>query len=150
MIRKIVSSFVFGLLLVSCQKEIDQPTGEPLPPQDIITDSTIVDSTISLVGETWVITGYRIGGIGSIISTNDTLVFNTKTSYTYNGVNSVYSFYPTASAYNLTLNYTPWGNLSGSIYEGNLIYGTIQGLKFVDITMGSGNQTEYYLWLHRL
>ena len=48
------------------------------------------------------------------------------------------------------MNYTPWGNLSGTIYEGNLIYGSIIGMKFNDITFGSSNQTNYYLWMFRI
>jgi hypothetical protein len=45
------------------------------------------------------------------------------------------------------LNYTPFGNISGTIYAGNLFTGEINGLKFTDITFGSGNQTNYYLWM---
>lgn len=136
--------------MVSCVKDNSQPSEPPLPPQPIITNNGNVDSTANLVGQTWVITGYRIGGIGGIITTNDTLVFNTINSYTFDGNVAPYSFYSTSSAYSLTMNYTPWGNLTGTIYEGSLIYGTIQGLKFVDITMGSGNQTEYYLWMYKI
>jgi hypothetical protein len=136
---------VFGL--TSCTKE---NIGPPNPPQPIITDSTTIDSTYNLIGQTWVINGYRVGEIGSIITTNDTVTFNTLIGYEFNGNPATYSFYPTASAYNLTMNYTPWGNLSGTIYEGNLIYGSILGLKFTDITMGSGNQTNYYLWMFRI
>lgn len=150
MIRNVLSSVLVTFVLFSCQKENIQPLEQPLPPQNIITDSTIVDSTLNMVGETWVITGYRVGQIGNIIETNDTLVFLTTNSYTFNGFNNVYSFYPTASSYNLILNYTTWGNLSGTIYEGNLTQGIINGLRFVDQTMGSGNQTEYYLWMKRL
>jgi hypothetical protein len=136
---------VFGLM--SCTKE---NIGPPNPPQPIITDSTTIDSTYKLVNQTWVITGYRIGEIGGIIPTSDTVKFNTLTSYQFNGNVSTYSFYTTASAYNLTMNYTPWGNLSGTIYEGNLIYGSIIGMKFNDITFGSSNQTNYYLWMFRI
>lgn len=138
----------FGIL--SCEKENIQPNEPPLPPQPIVTDSTVMDTTINMVGETWIITGYRVGEIGSIITTNDTVTFNTISEYTFNGNPATYSFYTTASAYNLTMNYTPWGNLSGTIYEGNVTTGVIQGLKFTDITMGSGNQTNYYLWMYKI
>jgi hypothetical protein len=138
------------LLFFSCQKEEIQPNGEVLPPQPII---TVIDSTEqapNLEGQTWVITGYRVGEIGNMISVYDTLKFTTLTQYTYNGNQSPYSFYSTASAYSLTLNFTPYGNLSGSIYQGNLNTGRIDGLKFTDITFGSGNQTNYYLWIKRI
>ena len=138
----------FGIL--SCQKENPQPNTPPLPPQPIVTDTTGMDTTINMVGQTWVITGYRIGGIGGITPTNDTLYFNTINQYTFNGNPATYSFYTTASAYNLTMNYTNWGNLSGTIYEGNLINGVIIGLKFTDITFGSSNQTNYYLWMNKI
>ena len=133
----------------SCQKETVAPTGPPNPPSPIVTDSNQIDSNYSLAGQTWIITGYRVGGIGSIITTSDTLEFVTKTSYNYNGSQATYSFYTTASAYNLTLNYTLFGNVSGTIYQGNLDQGVINGLKFTDITMGSSNETYYYFWMTR-
>ena len=92
---------------------------------------------------------YRVGEFGEIFQLNDTISFLDLTTYTYNGFESPYSFYPTASAFNLTLNYTPFGNISGTIYQGNLNIGNINGLKFTDITVGSGNQTNYYFWMIR-
>lgn len=136
---------VFGLM--SCKKE---NIGPPNPPQPIITDSLTMDSTLNLVGGTWIITGYRVGEIGPIITTNDTVVFNTISENTFNGDTTTYSLYPTASAFNLTLNGTPWGNLSGTIYTNNIVHGGIQGLKFMDITFGSSNQTNYYLWMFKI
>lgn len=138
------------LVIVSCQKTNPPPYPPPIPPQPIVTDTTVIDTATNLIGETWVIDGYRVNGIGAIITISDTLVFNTINSYTFNGNTATYSFYTTASAYSLTMNYTPWGNLTGSIFEGNLTSGVILGLKFTDITMGSGNQTDYYLWIHRI
>ena len=138
------------LVIVSCQKTNPPPYPPPIPPQPIVTDTTVIDTATNLIGETWVIDGYRVNGIGAIITISDTLVFNTINSYTFNGNTATYSFYTTASAYSLTMNYTPWGNLTGSIFEGNLTSGVILGLKFTDITMGSGNQTDYYLWMHRI
>ena len=135
---------LFGLS--SCYKET---VSQPNPPQPIVTNNTPIDTAYTLAGQTWVITGYRIGGIGNQTQVNDTLVFITKNQYSYNGFVSPYSFYPTASAFNLTLNYTPFGNLSGTIYQGNLNLGIIEGLKFSDITVGSGNNTNYYLWMKR-
>ena len=138
------------LVIVSCQKTNPPPYPPPIPPQPIVTDTTVIDTATNLIGETWVIDGYRVNGIGGVITISDTIVFNTINSYTFNGNTATYSFYTTASAYTLTMNYTPWGNLSGTIYEGNLINGVILGLKFTDITMGSSNQTDYYLWMHRI
>jgi len=138
---------LFGVLgLTSCHKEDINP---PNPPEPIITDSTQIDSTYNLVGQFWVINQYRIGEFGNLITLSDTIEFVDLNTYTYNGIESPYSFYPTASAFNLTLNFTPFGHLSGTIYQGNLNIGVMNGLKFTDITMGSGNGTNYYFWMTR-
>jgi hypothetical protein len=151
MIMKKMFLFIcIGLGVMSCQKDNIQPNDPPLPPQPIVYDTIVMDTALNMVGESWVITGYRVSEIGSIIPTNDTLAFNTINQYTFNGNGATYSFYTTASAYNLTMNYTPWGNLSGTIYDGNINNGVINGLKFVDVTMGSSNQTNYYLWMHKI
>jgi hypothetical protein len=149
--KKLIYFITLLVMVVSCQKNNPQPNyPPPIPPQPIVTDNTVIDTATNLIGETWVIDGYRVSGIGLPITMSDTLVFNTISSYTYNGNTASYSFYVTASAYSLTINNTPWGNLTGSIFEGNLTSGVILGLKFADITMGSGNGTDYYLWMHRL
>jgi hypothetical protein len=138
--------FLVFLGLTSCVKE---DIGPPNPPQPIITDSTTIDSSYNLVGQVWVINQYRVGEFGNLIPLSDTIVFLDLNTYTYNGIEAPYSFYTTASAYNLTLNFTPFGNLSGTIYQGNLNMGVMNGLKFTDITMGSGNGTNYYFWMTR-
>ena len=132
--------------LSSCHKETINP---PNPPQPIVTDSTQIDSTYNLVGQVWVINQYRVGEFGNLIPLGDTIIFLDLNTYSYNGIEAPYSFYTTASAYNLTLNFTPFGNLSGTIYQGNLNIGVMNGLKFTDITMGSGNETNYYFWMTR-
>lgn len=132
--------------LTSCHKEDINP---PNPPEPIVTDSTQIDSTYNLVGQIWVISQYRVGEFGNLIPLSDTIEFVDLNTYTYNGIEGPYSFYTTASAFNLTLNFTPFGNLSGTIYQGNLNMGVINGLKFTDITMGSGNGTNYYFWMTR-
>ena len=142
--------FLITLLVVlglsSCTKE---DIGPPNPPEPIVTDSTQIDSTYNLAGQVWVISQYRVGEFGNLIPLSDTIEFLDLNTYTYNGIQEPYSFYPTASAYNLTLNFTPFGNLSGTIYQGNLDMGVMNGLKFTDITMGSGNGTNYYFWMTR-
>lgn len=132
--------------LTSCHKEDINP---PNPPEPIVTGSTQIDSTYNLVGQIWVISQYRVGEFGNLIPLSDTIEFVDLNTYTYNGIEGPYSFYTTASAFNLTLNFTPFGNLSGTIYQGNLNMGVINGLKFTDITMGSGNGTNYYFWMTR-
>ncbi len=148
--RKVFLFIGLSLGILSCQKENIQPNNPPLPPQPIVTDSLPMDTTLNLIGQTWILQGYRVGEFGPIITTNDTIVFNTTNNYTFGSNPSTYSFYPTASAFNLTLNNTTWGNLSGTIYTNNIVYGGIQGLKFTDITVGSSNQTDYYLWIFKI
>jgi hypothetical protein len=109
-----------------------------------------VITTQSLVGQTWRIFYYRVGPTSQVMSTNDTLVFLTSSTYTFNGNQSTYYLTPTGSGYNLSLYETPWGNLSGSILSNNITNGTILGTKFVDISVGSSNTTEYYLWMNKL
>jgi hypothetical protein len=109
-----------------------------------------VITTQSLVGQTWRIFYYRVGPMGQVMTTNDTLIFLTSSTYTFNGSQSTYYLTPTGSGYNLSLYETPWGNLSGSILSNNITNGTILGTKFVDISVGSSNTTEYYLWMNKL
>jgi hypothetical protein len=109
-----------------------------------------VITTQNLVGQTWRIFYYRVGPTSQVMSTNDTLVFLTSSTYTFNGYQSTYYLTPTGSGYNLSLYETPWGNLSGSILSNNITNGTILGTKFVDISTGSSNTTEYYLWMNKL
>ena len=111
-------------------------------------NSTI--SPINLVGQTWRINHYRVGELGQMIPTSDLLKFITTTSYKFNGNASTYSLNPTGSGYNLTLNETPWGNLSGSILTINITSGNIPGIPFTNIATGSSNTTKYYLWIIKL
>ena len=109
-----------------------------------------VITTQNLVGQTWRIFYYRVGPTSQVMSTNDTLVFLDSSTYTFNGYQSTYYLTPTGSGYNLSLYETPWGNLSGSILSNNITNGTILGTKFVDISTGSSNTTEYYLWMNKI
>ena len=47
-----------------------------------------VITTQSLVGQTWRIFYYRVGPTSQVMSTNDTLVFLTSSTYTFNGYQS--------------------------------------------------------------
>jgi len=107
-------------------------------------------TTQSLVGTTWHLFYYRVGPMGQVMTTNDTLIFLTSSTYTFNGYQSTYHLTPTGSGYNLSLYETTWGNLSGSILSNNITNGTILGAKFVDISVGSSNTTEYYLWMNKI
>lgn len=139
---------LMSFMVFSCEKEPIQPNNPPnivVPPNN---GGGVTPQTIK--GTTWVITSYRVGQIGNPITISDTVKFIDNTKYTYNNIQYTYNFYITGSGYNLTMNYTPWGNLSGTINDNNLTSGLIQGTKFVDISLGSSNNTEYYLWMVKL
>lgn len=142
---KSIVYLILGMFLVSsCYKEEVIPQ-QPLSPQPIITDTTSVDSTISLKNTIWVIT--------KVLNTNfdvelrsDTIVFLTNNVYSFNGVQSTYSFYPNNLNYTLTLNGTSWGHISGGIYEYNITQGEIVNCQFRDYFTG---QNIVKIWMSK-
>jgi hypothetical protein len=151
--KKLVLLLGLGLLLGSCSvpPSYEGPINNTGP--IIITPppgNGGVITTQSLVGQTWKIFYYRVGSMGQVMTINHTLVFLTSSTYTYDGYQSTYHLTVTGSGYNLSLYETPWGNLSGSILSNNIVNGTILGTKFVDISTGSSNTTEYYLWMNKI
>ena len=137
--------FITGLVLLSsCYKEDIKPQ-QPLDPQPIITDTTIVDTTVSLKNTTWVIT--------KVLNTSmneepryDTLVFITNNTYSFNGVQSTYHIYSNNFGYTLTLNGTVWGHLSGIIYDYNFSQGVIENCQFKNYFT---NQNVVKLWIYK-
>ena len=145
--KNILLVLVILFMFSSCEKADIQPNNQQIvvPPYN---GPTVTPQ--SMVGTKWVITGYRVGQLGTPITISDTLKFETITNYKYNNIPYTYSFYVTGSVYNLTMNYTPWGNLTGSVNDNNMTSGLIQGTKFIDISLGSSNNTEYYLWMKKI
>ena len=134
---------IFSFL--SCKKVEIKPQ-EPLGPQPIITDTTFVDSTVSLKNTTWV--------IKKVLNTNfdqefrsDTIVFLTNNIYTFNGNQSTYNFYPNNLNYTLTLNNTPWGHISAGIYEYNITEGEIINCQFNNYFSG---QNVVKVWMYKI
>jgi hypothetical protein len=130
---------------LSCKKVEIKPQ-EPLGPQPIITDTTFVDSTVSLKNTTWV--------IKKVLNTNfdqefrsDTIVFLTNNIYTFNGNQSTYNFYPNNLNYTLTLNNTPWGHISAGIYEYNITQGEIINCQFNNYFSG---QNVVKVWMYKI
>jgi len=126
---KYITLFFIGcLFLVSCVKKDIKPQ-EPIPPQPIITDTTSLDTTVSLKNTVWVIT--------KVLNTNfneelrsDTLIFITHNTYMFNGSQSTYHLYINDFGYTLVLNNTVWGHISGVIYNYNLSSGSIENCQF--------------------
>jgi hypothetical protein len=148
--KKSILFVILTVFLFSCQKEELTPNNNNNQPIVVPPYTGPITTPQTVVGQTWVITQYRVGQYGTILPLNDTLTFDNNTNYHYNSYASTYSFYCTGSVYNLTINNTPFGNLSGNINDNNVILGSILGARFVDISMGSSNTTEYYLWLTKL
>ena len=132
------------LFVTSCIKE-DVTPQQPLPPQPIITDTTIVDSTISLKNTTWVITKILNTSFNQELR-SDTLVFISNNVYSFNGVQSTYNLYSNAFGYTLTLNNTPWGHISGTIYDYNLTQGLIENCQFKNYFTG---QNSVRIWMEK-
>lgn len=147
-----MKNIVLVLMALIAFASCDKTTVTPKKGNTIIIppNTNPTDTPKTMVNTKWVINSYRVGTMGTPITISDTLNFTTIKNYTYNNVPYTYSFYVTGSVYNLTLNYTPWGNLSGSVNDNNLTTGLIQGTKFVDISMGSSGTTEYYLWMKKI
>lgn len=136
--------------LISCEKQVIEP-GTIEPP--VITNPTPQDSSYSLAGQTWVITRYRTGEMALPIDMVpvDTIKFITKSKYTYNSMDPQnYSFYSVGSVYSLTLNYTVFGYLTGTVNKVNLEMGVIIGGKFSDNSIGVNNPPSYYLWMEKI
>lgn len=132
------------ILLSSCYKEDIVPQ-QPISPQPIITNPTLNDTTLSLKNTTWVITKVLNTGFDSETA-SDTLVFLTNNTYSFNGVQATYGFNPNNVNYTLTLNNTPWGHISGSVYDYNLTQGQILNCQFRDYFTG---QNVVKLWMVR-
>jgi hypothetical protein len=134
--------------LGACSTNYYEADGPPLPPTPIDTDSLLEHTTVSLVGERWLIYHYRLGPMGDLTDISDTLYFTDNASMTYNEWITSYALYPSASVYILSLDETPWGMLSGAFNSYNLQMGEAPGLPFSIITPGStGGQV--YLWMRR-
>lgn len=144
--------YLIFFLLVSCNiSELPEgPIDNTVPIIEPTPINPGFNSPQNLIGQTWKIFYYRVGPMGQVMTTNDTLEFLTSSTYKFNGYQSTYYLYVTGSGYNLSLYETPWGNLSGSILSNNLTNGTILGTKFIDISVGSSNTTEYFLWMNRI
>jgi hypothetical protein len=138
--------YLIGIMLVSsCVKQDIKPQ-KPNPPEPIITNPTPIDSGISLSGQTWVITKV-LNTDFSMESRSDTLEFISDKDYKFNGHLSKYDLDVMPTTYKLSLNDTGWGNLSGSLYNYNIVSGRVDGLDFYDM-FNSGLKVK--LWMKKL
>lgn len=143
--KSLVYLLTFILVLTSCVKEEIRPQ-QPNEPQPIITDTTFVDVTLSLVGQTWVITKV-LNTDFSMELRSDTLVFINTSDYKFNGIPSKYSLNITPTTYKLSLYDTGWGNLSGSLFNYNIVSGRVDGLDFYNMFNSS---QKVKLWMKKI
>ncbi len=140
-----VSILTSVLFLSSCSKQELVPQ-EPITPQPIITNPTLVDSTLSLAGQTWVIT--KVLNTDMVYENrSDTLVFINTSDYTFNGYPSKYNLGVTPTTYKLSLYDTAWGNIGGSLFNYNIVSGKVDGLDFYDIFNTS---RKVKLWMTKI
>lgn len=145
----IIYFFICLIFLYSCNKE-EYVSNPPNKPTSSIKDSSIVlENKINLIGQKWLLYEYKIGEYGVQTKRSDTLYFINSKNYIFNKDTSTYNLYPALSTFSLTLNETFLGNISGTIYTYNLKNGKVDGLKFIDITIGASS-SNYYLWLKKI
>jgi len=142
---KYILIFFSFFLIFSCKKQNFTPN-PPNPPVNLITDSLLVDSIVTLKNQTWVIT--------QVLNTNfnqefrsDTLVFLTENSYLFNNNQSTYHLYTNNFGYTLVLNNTVWGHISGFIYDYNLTQGVISNCQFKNYFT---NENSVKIWMEKL
>lgn len=111
--KNIFALLVLSLIFISCKKETITPQ-QPLPPQPLITDSSLIDTTLSLKNTTWVVTKVLNTDFSQELR-SDTLVFISFNTYSFNGVMSTYHLYQNSFGYTLVLNNTTWGHITGGI-----------------------------------
>jgi hypothetical protein len=151
MMRFLFIVLLSGVFLFLGCKKAEYDSNPPNPPISVNNDTSIVLIDVyTLKGQSWVLYSYKVGDFGSMINHNDTLRFLSKSMYSFNKDTSTYSLTPSLSTFNLTLNSTFWGNLSGTIYEYNLKNGIIEGLKFYDITNGNNSSMSYFVWMKKI
>ena len=136
---------ILSLVLLSCKK-VELKPQKHLAPQPIITDTTFVDSTLSLKNTTWVITKVLNTDMNEDFR-SDTLVFISNNVYSFNGVQSTYNLYPNNTGFTLTLNNTVWGHISGNVFEFNLAQGVIENSQFKNYFTG---QNVVKVWMYKL
>jgi len=142
---KYIMFLILTMLVMSCVKQEPKPQ-LPLAPQPIITDSTLVDSTLTIKEETWVITKVMYTDY-HYENRSDTLYFIDKEHYTFNGDQSLYDLDLTSTYYILTFYDTDWGHLTGKVYLNQIYNGELVGVLFTDYM---DNTKKYRLWLKRI
>ena len=131
--------------MISCVKDTDFDTN--ISNYSEYTQIEQSDSiNYSLDNTSWVITKIMYTDFMYEVR-NDTLFFDSIGNYTFNGTESNYNFYPNILNYKLELYNTPWGNLTGTIYDLNIETGKIEGVNFIDFF---NNSNVYRMWIYKI
>ena len=139
--------YILGVILIltSCVKQEIVPQEPIIVPT--ITDTLNVDSTLSLVGQIWVITKIQYTDATQPENRQDTLVFTNSSDYTFSGIPSNYNINLTPTSFKLTLYDTAWGHLSGTLFNYNIVSGNIDGRDFYDIF---NSNTKVKIWMKNI
>jgi hypothetical protein len=149
MMKVFVSILMSVLFLSSCVKQEPKPQ-KPNPSTPIITNPVPTDSTLSLAGQTWVVTKVQYTDATEPENRSDTLVFINTSDYTFNGYPRKYDLEVTTTNYKLSLYNTPWletGNITVSLPSSFNLFGVIDGLDFYDIFNSS---RKVKLWITKI
>lgn len=136
--------FIFATLslFVSCVKE-DTPE-----PYTYVPEHIPPVYSVSLAGQTWVLTQYHDTMMSTVVPAGDTLVFTDSVNYTWNGFPCEYtlkydSAYVNTQWYFVLYN-TPFGTLSAYLPPSCFTYGNIPDKLFRCSPSGA-----YYMWFER-
>jgi len=133
-------AFCLSLILFSCAKK-NTPKPEPTTNNTYASDN--------LTDTKWRLYQYQLSSSTVPNTANDTLIFTSDKNYTYNGQAFTYLL-EKSEYYNncrLTLNNTPFGSMNGYPTLDFKTYGTINGVPFTQLTVGSPQ--TYNFWLQK-
>lgn len=129
-----------SLLPVGCGK-----TATGSSPYANVTASGSADTVLS--GK-WILYQYQIKGEHTIIPRSDTLEFISGSDYRYNQFLAAYRLYTVTAGYRLSLNNTPFGDITGILPYNAPAIGEVNGSELARIWPQPA--IHYLIWLKRL
>jgi hypothetical protein len=140
----------FLLLILSCGLIACKKEKEPERVYKGVTPPVVPENN-TFIGTSWELYQYKDETITTPQPRTDTLFFEDRITYTYNGFQRNYNLTTNAGGvYTLDLYGTPFGHLSGTVpIDAIDTHGEIINKEFIDVTSGASNK-KYYLWLKRL
>ncbi len=117
--------------------------------KSVINSATVKNSAKSLASSNWVLYQYQTTTMVNPQQRNDTLIFTTDKIYSWNHSSASYSLIDNQSGVlHLTLENTPFGNLSGTMPNNFTSAKEIIGAPFSPLL--AGNTQTYNLWFKQI